>query len=182
MTSPSENVGICFNNFLGHSQSVRGCIFSLFSPLCRGFCSCSHRFPLWPWPVLTVIVTITLTIRCPYENRLWLCGMSQVFTVCCLTYSNLLIRNPSAGPPCNGGFWPAEFKRFCLYSWCFLAWLSETSCLFDASSVHANVPLDNASQLIHSFHWHAGTHTQTHTHMRAQFDLYKPGDMETPSQ
>lgn len=147
MTTGPGDVGVYFNNF-----SVRSCIFFFLYFIEDCSLLMLTLLLLWPWHILTMIVTITLSIHCPYENRHWLCEMSQVFTFCLLTYCNLLIRNPSTSPPCNGGFWPAEFKPFCLCSWCFLAWLSETSCLFDALSIHANVPLDNASQLIHSFY------------------------------
>lgn len=99
----------------------------------------------------------------PYGKRRWAPVMSRVLIFWFLTYCYSLIKNPfgQSVPQYNGGFWPSEFKPFCLYSWCFLARRAETSCLFDASSVHTNVPLDNGSQLIHSFLWH--THTRAHT-------------------
>lgn len=116
-------------------------------------------------------------IHCTYVNRPLICAMSQVFMFCFLTCSYSLIKNPSTSPTYNGGFWPVEFKPFCLYSWCFLAQLAEISCLFDALSVHTNVPLDNGSQLIHSFLWH--THSQCNLYNSWRYGDWGPVTTET---
>lgn len=117
----------------------------------------------------------------PYGKRRWAPVMSRVLIFWFLTYCYSLIKNPfgQSVPQYNGGFWPSEFKPFCLYSWCFLARRAETSCLFDASSVHTNVPLDNGSQLIHSFLWHTHTLALTHSH---HVICITPADMETRGQ
>lgn len=151
MVADAMGIGICFNNTQSNALSDV-LYFSIFI---------SYRFIYYPrWHCFLFIqhgFNHYFRIHCTYVNRLLICGMSQVFMFCFLTCSYSLIKNPSTSPTYNGGFWPVEFKPFCLYSWCFLAQLAETSCLFDALSVHANVALDNGSQLIHSFLWH--THT-----------------------
>lgn len=153
MVADAVCIGICFHNIESNTLSDI-LYFSIFI---------SYRFVYCPhWHCFLFIqhgCNHYSRIHCTYVNRLWICGMSEVFMFCFLTCSYSLIKNPSTSPTYNGGFWPLEFKPFCLYSWCFLAQLAETSCLFDALSVHANVPLDNGSQLIHSFLWH--THTQS---------------------